>query len=105
MVLFAVYLTSLESWNDKDCNEFLERFVVSARTLINNLRIVCHIFGEDGTFTTTGCANDSKVTLVISVEKVVNSREDKFTTDKVLALFLNDLLKLRWMSSGIDCSG
>lgn len=39
MSFIAVYLASLESWNDRDCHGFLRRFVFGVRTLANFLTL------------------------------------------------------------------
>ena len=61
------------------------------------------VFGEDGSFAATGCADEGEVTMSVFVQKFVYSAKDKLTTDKVFALFSNELLKLWRMSSWIGC--
>jgi hypothetical protein len=68
------------------------------------------VFAQDGTFSAAGCASESEVTAIAlrqrfaiaSVQKFIDSCKDKFTTNKVLAFFPNELLIFTWVGSGID---
>lgn len=81
---------------------FCPIFTDNLGIIIDNVVIFRHVLGKYSTFTATRNTNNGEVTPLVTVEKVANGGEDKFTTDKILAFFENDLLKLGWVGGELD---
>jgi hypothetical protein len=68
-------------------------FAFNLGAVIDNVGIFGDVFGEDGSFAATGCADEGEVTMSVFVQEFIDGGKDKFTTNKVLAFFCNDWLK------------